>query len=138
MQSFTTNLNFANFHFVSTTWVFLLPIAMMGLDIVTGLVKAWDLEQFKSKKMRSGLSKKIGELAILVIGELFQYSLSLPTYIMSCVSMYITFMELMSNVENLNAIGVQLPAFLTKVLKNVDETLQNEQDINEIINKIRD
>lgn len=122
-------------HFANNAMVFILPLALMGLDILTGLAKAWSNEDFKSKKMRSGLTKKIGEIAILIIGELFQYSLSLPTYIMSCVSMYITFMELMSNVENLNAMGVKLPAFITKVLQNVDDTLQND-DINEIAEKI--
>ena len=79
-------------HFTSGLWVLLLPLALMGLDIITGLVKAWSNEDFKSKKMRTGLSKKIGEIAIIVIGELFQYSLTLPTYIMTCVSLYISSM----------------------------------------------
>ena len=118
-------------HFTSGLWVLLLPLALMGLDIITGLVKAWSNEDFKSKKMRTGLSKKIGEIAIIVIGELFQYSLTLPTYIMTCVSLYISFMELMSNVENLNELGVPLPAFITRVLQSVDDSLKND-DLDEI------
>ena len=122
-------------HFTSGLWVLLLPLALMGLDIITGLVKAWNNEDFKSKKMRTGLSKKIGEIAIIVIGELFQYSLTLPTYIMTCVSLYISFMELMSNVENLNELGVPLPAFLTKVLQSVDDSLKND-DLDDVIGTI--
>lgn len=122
-------------HFTSGLWVLLLPLALMGLDIITGLVKAWSNEDFKSKKMRIGLSKKIGEIAIIVIGELFQYSLTLPTYIMTCVSLYISFMELMSNVENLNELGVPLPAFLTKVLQSVDDSLKND-DLDDVIGTI--
>lgn len=122
-------------HFISGLWVLLLPLALMGLDIITGLVKAWSNEDFKSKKMRTGLSKKIGEIAIIVIGELFQYSLTLPTYIMTCVSLYISFMELMSNVENLNELGVPLPAFLTKVLQSVDDSLKND-DLDDVIGTI--
>lgn len=122
-------------HFTSSLWVLLLPLALMGLDIITGLVKAWSNEEFKSKKMRTGLSKKIGEIAIIVIGELFQYSLTLPTYIMTCVSLYITFMELMSNVENLNELGVPLPAFITKVLQSVDDSLKND-DLDDVIGTI--
>ena len=122
-------------HFTSGLWVLLLPLALMGLDIITGLVKAWSNEDFKSKKMRTGLSKKIGEIAIIVIGELFQYSLTLPTYIMTCVSLYISFMELMSNVENLNELGVPLPAFLTKVLQSVDDSLKND-DLDDVIGTI--
>ena len=122
-------------HFTSGLWVLLLPLALMGLDIITGLVKAWSNEDFKSKKMRTGLSKKIGEIAIIVIGELFQYSLTLPTYIMTCVSLYISFMELMSNVENLNELGVPLPAFLTTVLQSVDDSLKND-DLDDVIGTI--
>lgn len=122
-------------HFTSSLWVLLLPLALMGLDIITGLVKAWSNEEFKSKKMRTGLSKKIGEIAIIVIGELFQYSLTLPTYIMTCVSLYISFMELMSNVENLNELGVPLPAFITKVLQSVDDSLKND-DLDDVIGTI--
>jgi len=122
-------------HFTSGLWVLLLPLALMGLDIITGLVKAWSNEDFKSKKMRTGLSKKIGEIAIIVIGELFQYSLTLPTYIMTCVSLYISFMELMSNVENLNELGVPLPAFITRVLQSVDDSLKND-DLDDVIGTI--
>lgn len=122
-------------HFTSGLWVLLLPLALMGLDIITGLVKAWSNEDFKSKKMRTGLSKKIGEIAIIVIGELFQYSLTLPTYIITCVSLYISFMELMSNVENLNELGVPLPAFITKVLQSVDDSLKND-DLDDVIGTI--
>ena len=122
-------------HFTSGLWVLLLPLALMGLDIITGLVKAWSNEDFKSKKMRTGLSKKIGEISIIVIGELFQYSLTLPTYIMTCVSLYISFMELMSNVENLNELGVPLPAFITRVLQSVDDSLKND-DLDDVIGTI--
>lgn len=122
-------------HFTSGLWVLLLPLALMGLDTITGLVKAWSNEDFKSKKMRTGLSKKIGEIAIIVIGELFQYSLTLPTYIMTCVSLYISFMELMSNVENLNELGVPLPAFITRVLQSVDDSLKND-DLDDVIGTI--
>lgn len=128
-------LDFSHVQFSSKLWVLMLPLALMGLDIVTGLVKAWSNEDFKSKKMRTGLSKKIGEIAIIVIGELFQYSLNLPTYIMTCVSLYIVFMELMSVVENLNELGVPLPAFVTKALQTVDESLQKE-DLDDVIEGI--
>ena len=126
---------FEAIHFKSNTWVFLLPLALMALDIITGLCKAYNMQDFKSKKMRTGLSKKIGEIAIIVIGELFQIGLCLPTYIMSCVSLYITFMELMSIMENLNTIGVPIPHFFKKVLKEVDESL-NADDIEAIKEKI--
>ena len=126
---------FTSVHYRSTTWVLLLPLFLMALDIATGLCKAYTEQDFKSKKMRTGLTKKVGEIAVIIIGELFQYSLCLPSYIMTGVSLYITFMELMSNMENLNAIGVPIPPFFKKVLKDVDNTI-NSDDIEELKEKI--
>ena len=37
-----------------------------------------DIVTFKSKKMRSGLTKKVGEIAILVIDEPFSYGMRIP------------------------------------------------------------
>lgn len=38
---------------------------MMAIDFVTGTACAWSKHNFKSAKMRRGLAKKIGEIAIL-------------------------------------------------------------------------
>lgn len=111
-------------HFPSNMWVFLLPIAMIALDIATGLTKAFVHKDFQSAKMRSGFGKKIGEIAVLVIGELISYGLGLPKIIMIGVSLYLVFMELMSNMENLKALGVPLPKWIMDSLSQVDSALQ--------------
>lgn len=114
-----------NFHFVNETWVLILPCALMALDIVTGLIKAWKLKNFRSDKMRSGLAKKTGEIAIIVLGELFSFALGLPKYIMSFISLYIVLMELMSNLENIAELGVPLPKSLTNALQAIENTVQD-------------
>ena len=82
-----------NFHFSNEVWILILPLSLMFIDFFTGSINAWSNNDFQSKKMRLGLNKKVGELAIIVIGELFSYGLNLPSYIMSCVSGYIILME---------------------------------------------
>lgn len=118
-------------HFASFCWMLLLPASMMGIDVVTGLIKAWINHDFQSAIMRAGLAKKAGELLIIVMGLLFTYGMGLPTYILSCVSLYIILMELMSIVENLDKIGCPLPKALKDVINNVGHAVQ-EDDITEL------
>ena len=74
-----------NFHFSNEVWILILPLSLMFIDFFTGSINAWSNNDFQSKKMRLGLNKKVGELAIIVIGELFSYGLGLPDYIMNMV-----------------------------------------------------
>lgn len=124
-----------NFQFRNEFWILILPVSLMAIDILTGLLYAWSTETFKSKKMRSGLSKKVGEIAILVIGELFSYGMRIPPLIMAGISAYIIFMEFMSIMENLKKLGVPIPGFIAKILNTVDLALK-EEDITEALKKV--
>ena len=125
-----------NFRFVNEFWTLVTPLCLMGIDIATGTVNAFAKKQFKSKKMRMGLSKKTGEIAILVIGELFSFSLGLPHYIMSCISFYIIMMEFMSIMENIDKMGVPLPKFISDVINNKDDSISEEQYV-DMANKLK-
>ena len=124
-----------NFKFANEAWVLVLPIALMVIDFLTGSINAWANNDFKSKIMRSGLNKKTGEIAIIVIGELFSYGLGLPEYIMNLVSGYIIIMELTSVLENLNKMGVPIPKFIADSLSNATNSLA-EDDLKELLNKV--
>lgn len=124
-----------NFQFRNEFWILILPVSLMAIDFITGLLYAWSTETFKSKKMRSGLTKKVGEIAILVIGELFSYGMRIPPVIMAGISAYIIFMEFMSIMENLKKMGVPIPGFISKVLNTVDLALK-EEDITEALKKV--
>jgi len=126
-----------NFHFRNEFWVLILPIILMAGDFISGTICAWSTQTFKSQKMRTGLTKKVGEISILVIGELFSYGLTLPPHIMYGISAYIIYMEIMSFFENIKKMGIKIPAFLDRVLLTVDATLQ-EEDTKEAIKKIKE
>ena len=123
------------FHFANETWVLILPLALMVIDFVTGSINAWANNDFKSKIMRSGLNKKTGEIAIIVIGELFSYGLGLPSYIMNLVSGYIIIMELTSVLENLNKMGVPIPKFIADSLSNATNSLAKD-DLATLLDKV--
>lgn len=124
MEEFITN-----FHFSTNTWGVISPCVLMALDIVTGLLYAWISKTFNSGKMRSGLGKKVGELVIIMIGELFSYAAGLPKEIMNGILVYISFMELMSIFENLDKLDVPIPGFIKRVINNkMGETDDNLSD----------
>lgn len=124
-----------NFHFRNEILELIVPVAMMAVDFLTGTFCAWSTSTFQSARMRAGLTKKVGEISILVIGALISYTLRLPGYIMAGISLYIMFMELMSICENAKKMGAPVPGFISRVLNTVDATLK-EEDISEALKKV--
>ena len=116
----------SQFHFRNELWVLFIPLGLMAIDVLTGIIKAWAHNDFKSAIMRAGLAKKAGEIMILVVGELISYGLMLPDAIMNGISFYIIFMEMMSILENADELGIPIPKFVKDVINNVDDTLQNK------------
>lgn len=115
------------FEFRNAFWCLVLPLILMGFDVLTGFLNAWIKHEVKSAKLRAGLSKKVGELSILVIGELFSYALRLPSEVMKFLAVYIIFMELISIIENLDKLGVPIPKSIEKVINNDLKTLDNAE-----------
>lgn len=115
----------SQFHFRNELWVLFIPLGLMAIDVLTGIIKAWAHNDFKSAIMRAGLAKKAGEIMILVVGELVSYGMMLPDMIMNCISFYIIFMEIMSILENMDELGIPIPKFVRDVINNVDDQLQH-------------
>lgn len=115
----------SQFHFRNELWVLFIPLGLMAIDILTGIIKAWAQNDFKSKIMRAGLAKKAEEILILIAGELITFGLVLPDAIMNGVSFYIIFMEGMSILENVDQLGIPIPKFVKDVINNTNEQLQN-------------
>lgn len=120
------------FHFSSTMWMLIIPVAVMGIDVLTGVIYAFISNTFKSAKMRSGLAKKAGEMLIIVMGMLFCFGMGIPKYILSAVSLYIIFMEFMSVMENMKKLDVPIPAFVSKALDTANDAINNTDDITEL------
>ncbi len=117
---------FESVHFASLMWCLTIPVALMGIDILTGLVHAWASKTFQSTKMRSGLAKKVGEITIILIGMMATYGMAIPDYILTGLCLYISFMEFMSILENLKKLGVPIPGFINATLNNVSDSLKND------------
>jgi toxin secretion/phage lysis holin len=106
--------------------VLLVPFVLMVLDFLTGVSHAWATGHLKSYKMREGLNRKFAEICIIAIGVLFRWAINLPDYIVIGLTIYVVIMELVSISENLDKMGVPLPKWVQKALRNAEYKIQNE------------
>lgn len=96
-------------------------------DIVTGVLQAMINGTFKSHKMRKGGLRKLCLLIVIAFGVALDYSQTVVDlgFNFPCLQMitgYITFMEIMSIVENFNlAFPGSLPKSLISVLGHAAE-----------------
>jgi len=118
------------FNFQNETYVVVIPLILMCLDIMTGLINAWIKGEVDSSKLRKGLGKKLGEITCILIGEIFVVGFGLTAYIAAGVSIYIIVMELISICENLEKLGVPIPKFIKKALMvaNTEINEDNKED----------
>lgn len=111
--------------FTHRYWVILLPLILIGADIITGWIQASVNGTWDSTKMRKGLYRKTGELLIILIAYAVQEAVTLSIDITACISAYVIIMELLSIIENLDQAGIPVPTFvrskLGKVAKEIDE-----------------
>jgi phage-related holin len=59
-------MNVNQLQFNNQTWVLVLPLFLMAIDILTGYLTAWQSATVQSGKMRSGLVKKSGEIIEII------------------------------------------------------------------------
>ena len=90
-------------------------------DIITGVLQALINGTFESRKMRRGGLHKIALLIVLAFGVALDYSQTLVDLgfefpCLKAIAGYITLMEIMSSIENLN---LAFPNALPKTLVNV-------------------
>jgi toxin secretion/phage lysis holin len=113
-------------HFSNEIWAVMIPIILMGIDILTGIINAWVKGEIKSSKLREGLAKKFGEISVLVIGELFVIGFGISSLLADGISLYLIIMELISICENLDKLGVPIPSFIKNALEQTNEKIQND------------
>lgn len=109
-----------NMHFTNIWWAILAPMVLIVIDVLTGIVIAWKNNDFKSAKMRAGLSKKFGELVYVLVGILTKFALGTELILYFTVG-YICLMELSSLAENCDKLGVKMPDKLKEKLNNNKE-----------------
>ena len=103
-------------------------------DVVTGVLQAMINGTFESKKMREGGLHKLTLLTVLAFGVALDYSQTLVELgfdfpCLKAIAGYITFMEILSCIENINlAFPNMLPKSLINILNHAAEENGVETD----------
>ena len=112
-----------------------LMIAMI-IDYITGMISAWHSSELSSKKGIFGIIKKTSYLALVCVGMGVDWliysglnqagtSTENSVFFGVLVTIWLIINELISILENLEAIGVPMPAFLIKIVKRLKVTAEN-------------
>lgn len=100
----------------------IVALIFIAFDIATGVLQALINGRFESHKMRKGGFRKLCLLVVLAFGVALDYSQTLVELgfnfpCLKAIAIYITFMEIMSIIENINsAFPNALPKALVDVL----------------------
>jgi toxin secretion/phage lysis holin len=115
--------------FTHRYWIILLPLILIGADIITGWIQASVNGTWDSTKMRKGLYRKTGELLIIIVAYVIYEAIALPVDVPVFISGYVVIMEILSVLENLDQAGVPVPAWLTRRLKKAADALAEDDPV---------
>lgn len=116
-----------------------IPLAMlvgvMIVDYVSGMLKAWVLEELNSRVGLRGVIKKLGCLMLvcaagvvdwLIYSGLTEVGISIDFGFCFglIVTIWLIINELISILENLDALGVPMPSFLKTVIKHLKDAVE--------------
>lgn len=97
-----------------------------AFDFITGFLKAYKIEGFKSRKLRDGVVLTVGEIIAILFAGILDSVLNLEIIMLSTQSLFI-FKEAISIVENLGLIGVNLPQFLKDKIQDLNPDKKDKE-----------
>lgn len=112
-------------------------VAVMVLDYITGMAKAWQAGDLSSRVGIGGILKKVGYLVIVavacVLDWLVRYGADqmgldwkLDFLIASIVVIWLVINELISILENVAALGAPVPGFLQSLIKRLKVSVEDK------------
>ena len=99
-------------------------LGAVGLDYLTGLIKAFHTHALKSSVAKEGLVRKFALFAVVAACGLIDLILPVQTGYSVCklAALSFTVSEVVSVIENAAAVGVPLPEALTKRLAQLTDS----------------
>lgn len=112
-------------------------IAVMVIDYISGMLKAWTKAELSSKTGIKGIVKKVCYLLVVCVAAVVDWLITEGlnkagvqvdvNFLMGViVTVWLIINELISILENLSIIGVPLPSFLLRVVKKLKVTVENK------------
>ena len=124
-------------NFASVMWQILTPLCFSLADFITGYIQALINHDVQSRKMRVGLLHKTLIFLVIILSFIIHLAFDLK-YVSSFVCIYVTFMEIVSILENLKKAGLDIGKF-GKTLEEVKiDNVNDTTKIKKIIKIIND
>ena len=124
-------------NFASVMWQILTPLCFSLADFITGYIQAVINHDVQSRKMRVGLLHKTLIFLVIILSFIIHLAFDLK-YVSSFVCIYVTFMEIVSILENLKKAGLDTGKF-GKTLEEVKiENGNDNTKIEKIVKIIND
>ncbi|MEH6942944.1 phage holin family protein [Bacillus sp. JJ722] len=117
------------------TVMILFYLLSKALDFSTGLLKTWKNGGYKSATMRNGIIRWVGELLAITFVLSLDYALGLNYYLTGFTLALFLYKEAGSILENLGAIGVELPSVVTEKIEVLNKEERAEKDDTTNINR---
>lgn len=114
-------------------------LAAMIADYISGMAKAWTTSQLSSRVGILGIVKKLSYLLIVCAGMGVDWviataataggiDLGVTYFVALLVIIWLVINELLSIVENVAAMGVNVPKFLLKLIGHIKNRLEDKAD----------
>lgn len=90
------------------------------IDMITGFLKAYKVQGFKSRKLRDGVVRIISELVAIMFAGVLDLTFELNILMISTKTIFV-FKQSVSIVENLGLLGIELPKILTDKIYDLNQ-----------------
>lgn len=98
-------------------------LILVGVDVLTGILKSWQSGSFTSREFRQGMISKLGYVALIIVA--YQLDLILRNdipVVRDVVVIFYIAVEGSSIIENLGMMGIPIPEIISDKLKVLNET----------------
>lgn len=115
----------------------LILMLVMIADYLSGMVKAWINDELNSRIGLKGIVKKLSYMLVVIVAACVDWligsgliavgvQLDRSYYFGVMVTVWLIVNELISILENLNAVGVPLPGFLSRIISHLKNAVDKE------------
>lgn len=108
---------FQQFIYSGDMYIFYCVIILMGVDILTGWVKAFKVGNLWSRKSVYGAGRKMLVIFIVIIANMLDHILQLHGAFLYGIMIYYIATEILSIIENLSEIGFPIPPQIQEKLE---------------------
>lgn len=102
-------------------------LIFVAIDTFSGILKAWKIDGFKSRRMREGIIKVVTELLALVFAAIVDYILSLNVLLIS-VKLLLVSKEALSIIENFGQLGFKFPPIVIEKIQDLNPNKEDKED----------